>query len=64
MVLSEEAETALKEVPQSLIRGEMPPPLMVVAVVSLRQQDRDYCYKRSEYAARQIPEYYRFRQIA
>lgn len=36
----------------------MPPPLIVVEVVSPRQADRDYRYKRTEYAGRQIPEYW------
>jgi Uma2 family endonuclease len=37
---------------------DMPPPLLVVEVVSPRQENRDYRYKRSEYAARWIPEYW------
>ena len=36
----------------------MPPPTLVVEVVSPNQDKRDYRYKRSEYAARQIPEYW------
>lgn len=35
---------------------EMPPPLLVVEVVSPSQEARDYRYKRSEYAARGIAE--------
>jgi Uma2 family endonuclease len=38
----------------------MPPPALVVEVVSPGKvnEDRDYRYKRSEYAARGIPEYW------
>lgn len=36
----------------------MPPPLLVVEVVSPGQENRDYRYKRSEYAARGIAEYW------
>jgi len=36
---------------------EMPPPLLVVEVVSSNQSIRDYRYKRSEYGARGIAEY-------
>ncbi len=36
----------------------MSPPTLVVEVVSPKQETRDYRYKRSEYAARQIPEYW------
>ena len=34
------------------------PPLLVVEVVSLESVKRDYRYKRSEYAALEIPEYW------
>ncbi len=37
---------------------EMPPPWLVVEVVSSGQEKRDYRYKRSEYAARGITEYW------
>ena len=36
---------------------DMPPPLLVVEVVSPNQKKRDYRYKRTEYAARGIAEY-------
>jgi len=36
----------------------MPAPLLVVEVVSPNQSSRDYRYKRSEYAARGITEYW------
>ncbi|MBW4667582.1 MAG: Uma2 family endonuclease [Cyanomargarita calcarea GSE-NOS-MK-12-04C] len=42
----------------SLILMDMPPPLLVVEVVSPNQENRDYRYKRSEYAARGIAEYW------
>jgi Uma2 family endonuclease len=37
---------------------EMPPPLLVVEGVSPGHENRDYRYKRSEYAARGIGEYW------
>jgi Uma2 family endonuclease len=58
MVLSEELATALEGARRSTIMPEMPPPLLVVEVVSPGQEKRDYRYKRSEYAARGIAEYW------
>ena len=58
MVLSEETATALAGARHCLITHEMPPPLLVVEVVSLGQESRDYRHKRTEYAGRQIPEYW------
>ena len=40
-----------------MVRLDMPPPELVVEVVSPKQENRDYRYKRSEYAALEIPEY-------
>ena len=37
---------------------DMPPPLLAVEVVSPNQEKRDYRFKRSEYAARGIGEYW------
>jgi Uma2 family endonuclease len=37
---------------------DMSPPSLVVEVVSPKQENRDYRYKRSEYAARGILEYW------
>jgi Uma2 family endonuclease len=37
---------------------DMSPPLLVVEVVSPKQENRDYRYKRTEYAARGIAEYW------
>jgi Uma2 family endonuclease len=60
MVLSEELATALEGASRSTITIDMPPPLLVVEVVSPGKEnaDRDYRYKRSEYAARGIAEYW------
>lgn len=58
IVLGEELEVALQGRPRSTIMLDMPPPLLVVEVASpgKRNQDRDYRYKRSEYAVRGIVE--------
>ena len=42
------------------ITFDMPPPLLVVEVVlpGKKNEDRDYRYKRSEYAARGVAEYW------
>ena len=58
MVLSEAAATALNGANQRLITHDMPPPLLVIEVVSPKQENRDYRHKRTEYAGRQIPEYW------
>ncbi|MEL6399688.1 MAG: Uma2 family endonuclease [Cyanobacteria bacterium J06626_4] len=60
MVLSEEAASALAEATRSTITMEMPPPRLVVEVVSPGKKniDRDYRYKRSQYQARAIAEYW------
>jgi Uma2 family endonuclease len=58
MVLSEELAVALEGAKRSTIMLDMPPPLLVVEVVSPHQENRDYRYKRSEYAARWISEYW------
>ena len=58
MVLSEEAANALEGAKTSLITHDMPPPLLVVEVVSPQQENRDYRHKRTEYAGRHIPEYW------
>ncbi len=58
MVLSEAGEAALAGSPRNTITLEMPPPLLVVEVVSPNDPARDYRYKRSEYAVRGIPEYW------
>ncbi|PSN15353.1 hypothetical protein C7293_07630 [filamentous cyanobacterium CCT1] len=60
MVLSEELVTALDGRSRSTITEDMPAPLLVVEVVSPGKvnEDRDYRYKRSDYAVRGIPEYW------
>ncbi|GAB4199910.1 MAG: Uma2 family endonuclease [Coleofasciculaceae cyanobacterium] len=60
MVLSEELATALEGASRSTVMIDMPPPQLVVEVVSPGKKgiDRDYRYKRSEYAARGIAEYW------
>jgi len=58
IVLSEELAIALEGSRRSTITIDMPPPLLVVEVVSPHQENRDYRYKRSEYAARGIAEYW------
>jgi len=58
MVLSEETAAALEGATHCLITHDMPPPMLVVEVVSPNQESRDYRHKRTEYAGRQIPEYW------
>ncbi|WP_319418759.1 Uma2 family endonuclease [Pleurocapsa sp. FMAR1] len=60
MVLTAELADALRSFGRSTIMSDMSPPALVVEVVSPGKvnQDRDYRYKRSEYAARGIAEYW------
>ncbi|WP_204139113.1 Uma2 family endonuclease [Halomicronema sp. CCY15110] len=60
MVLGEPLAEALENAGRSTIAEEMPAPLLVVEVVSPGKvnEDRDYRYQRSEYAARGIGEYW------
>lgn len=60
MILGDELSAALDESRRSTITEEMPAPLLVVEVVSpgKASEDRDYRYKRSEYGARGIPDYW------
>ncbi|WP_017652826.1 Uma2 family endonuclease [Fortiea contorta] len=59
MILTEELYTAIAG-KRATITPDMPSPALVVEVVSPGKvnEDRDYRYKRSEYAARGIPEYW------
>lgn len=59
MILTEELKLALDS-NRATITPNMPPPALVVEVVSPGKvnEDRDYRYKRSEYAARGILEYW------
>jgi Uma2 family endonuclease len=58
VVLSEELAIALQGASRSIVLMDMPPPSLVVEVVSPNQEKRDYRYKRTEYAARGIAEYW------
>jgi Uma2 family endonuclease len=60
MVLTEDAAAALAGATRSILLPDMPPPALVVEVVSpgKENEDRDYRYKRSEYGARGIAEYW------
>ncbi|MEO0804341.1 MAG: Uma2 family endonuclease [Cyanobacteria bacterium J06642_2] len=60
LVFTEELATAFKGATRGTITLDMPPPQLVVEVVSPgnENRDRDYRYKRSEYAARGIAEYW------
>lgn len=60
VVLSEEGYTALAGQRRNMITQEMPPPVLVIEVVSPGQEnrDRDYRFKHTEYAARGINEYW------
>jgi Uma2 family endonuclease len=60
MIISEEGADLLATSNRNTITLEMPPPELVIEVVSpgKTNQERDYRFKRSEYAARGIPEYW------
>jgi Uma2 family endonuclease len=58
LVLSEELATELDGASRSIVLMDMPPPLLAIEVVSPNQEKRDYRYKRTEYAARGINEYW------
>jgi Uma2 family endonuclease len=58
MVLSAELVMELEGATRSIVDMDMSPPSLVVEVVSPKQENRDYRYKRSEYAARGIAEYW------
>lgn len=60
MILGEELAAVLLAAGRSTITADMPTPLLVVEVVSPGKvnEDRDYRFKRSEYATRGIPEYW------
>ncbi|NJL83715.1 MAG: Uma2 family endonuclease, partial [Chloroflexaceae bacterium] len=60
MILSEELAIAMTGAKRATIRLDMPPPELVIEVVSPGKQnlDRDYRYKRSQYEARGIQEYW------
>lgn len=60
LVHTEASKAAVAGAPRATITRDMPPPAMVVEVVSPGQanRDRDYRYKHTEYAARGIAEYW------
>ncbi len=58
LLLSEELATELEGATRSIVMMDMSPPLLAVEVVSPKQENRDYRYKRTEYAARGIAEYW------
>jgi Uma2 family endonuclease len=60
MVLTEELAIALQSATRSTVTIDMPPPQLIVEVVSPGKKniDRDYRYKRSQYQARGIAEYW------
>jgi Uma2 family endonuclease len=60
LVHSEESAAALEGANRATITRDMPPPALVVEVVSPGEANRirDYRYKRTEYAARGIAEYW------
>ena len=59
-IFTEELTVAYQGASRATITSDMPPPQLVVEVVSpgTKNHDRDYRYKRSEYAARGIAEYW------
>jgi Uma2 family endonuclease len=60
LVHSEESQAALVGATRATLLRDMPPPQLVVGIVSpgADNRDRDYRYKRTEYAARGIAEYW------
>jgi Uma2 family endonuclease len=60
VVLSPALAAILETETRETITFDMPPPLLMVEVVApgKKNEDRDYRYKRSEYAARGIAEYW------
>jgi Uma2 family endonuclease len=60
LVHSEESAAALSNSNRATITRDMPPPVLVVEVVSPGEANRirDYRYKHTEYAARSIAEYW------
>jgi len=60
LILGEECRAALETTKRGTITHDMPPPLVAIEVVSAGNENeaRDYRFKRSEYAARGIAEYW------
>ena len=60
LIHTEDSKAALQGTTRATITRDMPPPALVVEVVSPGEKNRarDYRYKHTEYAARRIPEYW------
>lgn len=60
LVLSQEGYAVVHGKTRNIITRDMPPPILIVEVVSPGEENRirDYRYKRTEYAARGIAEYW------
>jgi Uma2 family endonuclease len=60
LVHTDESATALAGATRSLVTRDMPPPALVIEIVSpgFENRARDYRFKRTEYAARGIAEYW------
>jgi Uma2 family endonuclease len=60
LIHTEESKAALKSAKRATITRDMPPPALVIEIVSpgATNRARDYRYKRTEYAARGIAEYW------
>lgn len=60
LVHTPESAAALSGASRSIVTRDMPPPALIVEVVSpgSKNRTRDYRYKRTEYAARGIAEYW------
>ncbi|RZM75481.1 Uma2 family endonuclease [Leptolyngbya iicbica] len=60
LVHTAESKAAIADARRATITRDMPPPALVVEIVSPGQvnQERDYRYKHTEYAARGIAEYW------
>lgn len=60
MILSEDLAVILGDTNRGTITLDMPPPELIIEVVSpgRSNEERDYRYKRSEYAARGVFEYW------
>ncbi|MDX2213414.1 MAG: Uma2 family endonuclease [Oculatellaceae cyanobacterium bins.114] len=60
LVHTEASKAALAGTTRATITRDMPPPALVIEIVSpgKANRDRDYRYKHTEYAAREIDEYW------
>jgi Uma2 family endonuclease len=60
MVHTEESKAAISGATRSIITRDMPPPALIIEVVSpgSTNRARDYRHKRTEYAAREVAEYW------